>query len=81
MNVDTSRLLQSAAEIFLQLADVYEQNKQEKEHELDLRFSKLEAEQGQRFSSIESRVDHIEATATENREAIKATLEAILSRL
>jgi hypothetical protein len=76
-----SKLLQSASEIFLQLAAAYEQDKQENEFKLDTRFLELEEKQGRRFAHLEDRVDRAEVVAAENREAIKATLEAILSRL
>lgn len=75
------KLLQSTSEIFLQLAAAYEQDKQENDNKLNDRFLELEQQQKQSVYRIESRLDHIEATAAENREAIKATLEAILSRL
>jgi hypothetical protein len=75
------KLLQSASEIFLQLAAAYEQDRQENELKLDVKLSELKAEQSCRLDHIESRVDKAEEVAAENREAIKATLEAILSRL
>lgn len=81
MSTDIGKLLQSASEIFLQLAEVYEKDKQENEHLLDLRFSDLEHRQTQKIIDIESRMDHAEAIAAENREGLKATLEAILHRL
>ena len=81
MSVDTSKLLQSAAEIFLQLAAAYKQDKQENDNKLNDRFLELEQQQKQSIYRIESRLDHTEVTAAENREAIKAALEAILSRL
>lgn len=75
------KLLQSASEIFLQLAAAYEQDRQENDNKLTLKFSELEIEQSNRFDCIESRVEKAEVVAAENREAIKASLEAILSRL
>ena len=75
------KLLQSASEIFLQLAAAYEQDKQENDNKLNDRFLDLEQQQKQSVYRIESRLNHTEVTAAENREAIKATLEAILSRL
>ena len=76
-----SKLLQSASEIFLQLAAAYEQDKEENELKFNVKLSELRAEQSCRLDQIESRVDKAEEVAAENREALKATLEAILSKL
>ena len=81
MSADMSKLLQSASEIFLQLAAAYEQDKEENELKFNVKLSELRAEQSCRLDQIESRVDKAEEVAAENREALKATLEAILSKL